>query len=405
MKCALITIGNELLSGMTVNTNAAWIGNEFQNIGVSVNYHVTIPDEIDLIKSILKQVAKDHDIVITTGGLGPTHDDITPTALYEYFNSKLTYDEEYWEQLKERFNKFHKKIPELNRSQVIKPHNGIMIPNPVGSARGLHFVKGDKWFFSMPGVPAEMKGMMSETIIPMLKGRSNNEIHVKTIRITGVPESGLAESLDDIIRKYNSCSFAFYPNLLEVNVRITSSDISTLKSVVEETIQKIGDSIFGFDDDSLESVVGKCLSEKGYTISTAESCTGGLIGHRLTEVSGSSEYYLGGIVSYSNMAKMKFLNVKEDTLNKVGAVSSETAAQMAEGVRKVFESDIGISVTGIAGPGGGTDEKPIGTVYFGLALPDKTIVKHRVFGKNRTRNKQRSSQYALNMIRLALNEY
>lgn len=405
MKCALITIGNELLSGMTVNTNASWIGQELQAIGIAVHYHVTIPDDIDLIKSTLAHVSVDHDIVITTGGLGPTHDDITPTALYDYFSSELTHDEEYWEQLKKRFKNYHKKIPNLNRNQVIKPHNGTMIPNPVGSARGLHYKKDGIWYFSMPGVPAEMKGMMKDTILPLLKKRTRSQIHVKTIRITGVPESALAESLHEIIKKHTSCAFAFYPNFLHVNVRISSPDISALTDAVEESVQKIGNPVFGFDEDSLESVVGNMLHKKGYTISTAESCTGGLLGHRLTTVSGSSKYYLGGVVSYSNMAKMKFLNVKPGTLDTVGAVSPETAAQMAEGVRKEFGSDLGISITGIAGPGGGSDEKPVGTVYFGLALPDKTIVKHRIFGKDRDRNKHRSSQFALNMIRLILNEY
>ncbi len=404
MKVALITIGNELLSGMTVDTNAAWIGRELHSIGLQVVTHITIPDDHDRIVSALNNQSKNHDVVITTGGLGPTHDDITPKAIFDYFDTSVSFDEKYWTYLKQRFKRAGIDIPDINRNQAFLPDKGKVIPNPVGSARGLHFQEDDVHFFSTPGVPAEMKGMMKETILPFLSDRSGADIHSIIIRTTGMPESGLAEKLDPIIHEHQDCVFAFYPNYLEVNIRITSENRSCIEAASKDIKSSLGNMVFGSENDTLESTVGSLLKEKNLTIATAESCTGGLIGHRLTDVPGSSDYYLGGIVSYSNVAKMDLLKVSSSVLDSDGAVSESTARQMAEGVQQRFGADIGISVTGIAGPGGGTEEKPIGTVYFGLAIGEKTIVKHKVFGKNRKRNKLRSSQFALNMIRLALDE-
>ncbi len=403
MKCALITIGDELLSGMTIDSNAAWIGQELQNIGFSLDYHVTIPDDIDRIKNTLAAVATEYQYIVTTGGLGPTHDDTTPTALYEYFNSKLEYDEEYWEYLKKRFNKFGVEIPENNRSQVIIPHNGVMIPNPIGSARGLQFEKDGCMYFSTPGVPGEMKAIMLETILPLLATKSEKNIHVKTIRITGVPESSLAQQLHSTIHSNPNCTFAFYPNFLEVNVRVTCLDKQEMEKAVQDVVDTVGEPVFGFDYDTLELKVGQMVKQKGFTLATAESCTGGLVGHKITSVAGSSDYYLGGVVTYSNAAKRKFLHVKQETLDEYGAVSRETAQEMAEGVRNEFNADIGLSITGVAGPGGGTEDKPVGTVFFGLALPSRTVTKHRQFGNDRDKNKLRSSQFVLNLLRKELN--
>jgi len=402
MKVALITIGNELLSGFTVDTNAAWIGQELLKVGARVVEHHTIGDDKNRIMTMLDETYRQVDAVIVTGGLGPTHDDVTPGAFYSYFQSEPVFDSEYWEQLRDRFSKANYNIPEINRNQAIRPHNGEVIPNPVGSARGLHYQKEHCHFFAMPGVPKEMKAMMTETVLPWFRSRIETELFTRTIRTTGIPESALAEKLRAVLPHDSSCQVAFLPQITGVDIRLSGSVKEALARHEKAIVSKIEKYIYGYDKQTIEEAVGRLIIDKGYTIATAESCTGGLLGHRITNTSGSSKYFRGGVVAYSNVVKEKLLGVRPQTLKRHGAVSEETALEMARGVKSLLETDIGVSITGIAGPTGGTPEKPVGLVYVGVAINEETMIKKFLFTRDREGNKLLSSQAALNMIRKAL---
>ena len=403
MNIALITIGNELLSGFTVNTNAAWIGNHILQVGGNIVWHQTIGDNKEEIHSSLNQVSNDIRAVIITGGLGPTHDDITAIALYEYTGDSPIFDEDYWQSLQKRLTKRNLKLPEINRNQAMKPQKGNCIPNPVGSARGLHFKMNDKEIFVLPGVPREMKAMMTSSVLPWIKGQSSGGMTVTTIRTTGIMESGLAEKLSEIIDALiDNIKIAFLPQFTGVDIRVSGMDKSAVEQKVDEISIQVDKYIYGHDTDRLEDIIGQMLNVKNLTLATAESCTGGLVGHRLTNVPGSSDYFLGGIISYSNDVKENNLGVAKSTLEKHGAVSGETAAEMAENVRLKLGSDLGLAITGIAGPDGGTDEKPVGLTYIALADGKETRVKEFRFLSDRKLNKNASSQTALNLIRIYL---
>lgn len=403
MNIALITIGNELLSGFTVNTNASWIGNHVIKVGGHIKWHQTIGDSKEEIQSTLKNVPIDVKAVIITGGLGPTHDDVTAHALYEYVEDTPEFDEEYWEFLKERLSIRNLKLPEINRNQAMRPKNGKIIPNSVGSARGLHFNYEEKNIFALPGVPREMRAMMDAYVLPWIKENSGGGATISTIRTTGVMESGLAEKLSGLIDCLDpNVSVAFLPQFIGVDIRISSLDKSKLEHTIDEMKDLIGKYIYGFENEDLEKIIGKLLNDQSMTLATAESCTGGLVSHRLTNVPGSSEYYVGGIVSYSNDVKAETLGVSKTILEEQGAVSKETACEMAENIRSKLSADLGLSITGIAGPTGGTDEKPIGLTFIALASANGTQVKEFRFLTDRKLNKNASSQAALNMVRLHL---
>ena len=403
MNIALITIGNELLAGFTVNTNAAWIGNHVIQTGGNIVWHQTIGDSKEEIHDSLNQIPKDINAVIITGGLGPTHDDVTAHALYKYANDIPVFDEKYWQYLQDKLAKRNLKLPEINRNQSMKPEKGTIIPNPVGSARGLHFQVDGKDLFVLPGVPREMKTMMESTVLPWIADQSAGGLTVRTIRTTGIMESGLAEKIGDIVDALaDEIKIAFLPQFTGVDIRVSSTDKDAVDQKVYEINVQAGKYIYGYDNDQLEEKVGQLLNANNLSISTAESCTGGLVGHRLTNVSGSSDYYLGGIVSYSNSVKENNLGVAIETLNKHGAVSYETAIEMAENVRSKLDSDLGLAITGIAGPRGGTDEKPVGLTYIALADGKDTMVKEFRFLTERILNKNASCQAALNMVRLYL---
>ena len=407
MNIALITIGNELLSGFTVNTNAAWIGNHVLQVGGNIVWHQTIGDSKEEIHAALNNVSSDIQTIIITGGLGPTHDDVTASALYKYVDDTPVFDKDYWQSLQKRLAKRNLKLPEINRNQAMKPQKGNCIPNPVGSARGLHFTMSEREIFVLPGVPREMKAMMNSSVLPWIEEQCPGEMIVTTIRTTGIMESGLAEKMGVIVDGLDDhIKIAFLPQFTGVDIRISGSDKTAVEQKVKEINAHVGKYIYGQDTERLEDLVGKMLNEKDLTLSTAESCTGGLVGHRLTNVPGSSDYFLGGIISYSNDVKENTLGVSAETLETHGAVSAETAAEMAENVRLKLGSDLGLAITGIAGPGGGTDEKPVGLTFISLSDGKETRVKEFRFFADRLLNKNASSQAALNMVRLYfLNEH
>ena len=402
MNIGLITIGNELLSGFTIDSNSAWIGQSVMEVGAEITWHVTIGDQYNHITAALDQVPEDIKVVLVTGGLGPTHDDITQKTLFKYFDVQPVFDEDYWNILNERMVKRARVMPEINKNQAIRPNMGSVIPNNSGSARGLHLNNDRMDVFAMPGVHREMKDMMSNTIIPWIHDKTKSKIYVITLRTTGAMESVLAEKLVDVTDNTRPVTVAFLPQFTGVDIRLTCPKKNPLIEIEEKIRDRVDKYIYATGIVNLEETVGDMLVKCGYTISTAESCTGGLLGHRFTNVPGSSTYYLGGVVSYSDDMKMKTLGVQENTLQEFGAVSKQTATEMAQGVRDLFGSDLAIAVTGIAGPGGGTAEKPVGLVYITLVHNDTVWAKEFKFFTDRKLNKQLSSQVALNMVRIHL---
>ena len=402
MNVGLITIGNELLSGFTTDTNSAWIGQSVLEVGAEITWHVTIGDQYNHITAALDQVPEDIKVVLVTGGLGPTHDDITQKTLFKYFDVQPVFDEDYWNILNARMVKRARVMPEINKNQAIRPNKGSVIPNNSGSARGLHLNNDRMDVFAMPGVHREMKDMMSNTIIPWIHDKTKSKIYVRTLRTTGAMESVLAEKLVDVTDNTRPVTVAFLPQFTGVDIRLTCPKKNPLIEIEEKIRDRVDKYVYATGIVNLEETVGDMLVKSGYTISTAESCTGGLLGHRFTNVSGCSTYYLGGVVSYSDNMKMKTLGVQENTLQEFGAVSKQTATEMAQGVRDLFGSDLAIAVTGIAGPGGGTAEKPVGLVYITLVHNDTVWAKEFKFFTDRKLNKQLSSQVALNMVRIHL---
>ena len=400
MKIGLVTIGAELLNGARTNTNAAWIGQNVISVGGAIDWHMTVNDEKNTIESALDEVPTSIDVVLCTGGLGPTHDDITSSVLYDYFGAKPEFDEQYWQLLTKKFAARDQVIPDINRNQAMKPGIGEVIPNPIGSARGLHLSNKSYHLFAMPGVPAEMKSMMTDTILPWIESRSKSKIHVTVMRTTGIMESVLYEKVQGILDDYPQINVAFLPRFTGVDIRLTTSDKNTLNRLVDQISPVIQKYHFGGEGVELEDVVGKLLIKNRKTIATAESCTGGLIGDRLTNISGSSLYYKGGIVAYSNSVKEKTIGVKKETLDSAGSVSEETALEMARGIRNKLNADIGLSTTGIAGPKGGTKEKPVGLVYIAISYDRGEKVYRFTFTPYRKTNKLMTSQAALNITRV-----
>ena len=400
MKIGLVTIGAELLNGARTNTNAAWIGQNVISVGGAIDWHMTVNDEKNTIESALDEVPTSIDVVLCTGGLGPTHDDITSSVLYDYFGAKPEFDEQYWQLLTKKFAARDQVIPDINRNQAMKPDIGEVIPNPIGSARGLHLSNKSYHLFAMPGVPAEMKSMMTDTILPWIESRSKSKIHVTVMRTTGIMESVLYEKVQGILDDYPQINVAFLPRFTGVDIRLTTSDKNTLNRLVDQISPVIQKYHFGGEGVELEDVVGKLLIKNRKTIATAESCTGGLIGDRLTNISGSSLYYKGGIVAYSNSVKVKAIGVKRETLDSAGSVSEETALEMARGIRNKLNADIGLSTTGIAGPKGGTKEKPVGLVYVAITYDRGEKVYRFTFTPDRKTNKLMTSQAALNITRI-----
>ena len=403
MKVSILSIGNELLSGRTMNTNANWLGNRLTKIGCRVEKQVVVPDEEKPIINALNFLVNDKEgCIIVTGGLGPTDDDITREVLFKYVKTESKFDLDYWNTLSKKFKNLGIDIPESNRSQALVPQNGDVIDNSIGSARGFKFKINSMVIFSLPGVPSEMKAMTNATIIPWLKDRVSMAFFSQTIRTTGIPESKLIELISSPIRSEHDCEIGYYPSLFGVDIRISSNKIKYIQSLQDQITTMLGKAVFALGDDSIEEIVVNKALENDISLSIAESCTGGLIGHRITQISGSSKIFKGSVVVYSNSSKVNLLGVDENCITKHGAVSEETAKEMAEKVRKMFSSKLGLSITGIAGPDGGSKEKPIGLTYIGLSTKNETKVRKFQFGSIRKSNKARASQAALNWMRLEI---
>lgn len=409
MQAEIISIGSEITSGQIINTNARFLASELFCLGIESFFHTSVDDNIKRIHNTLGSALQRSDLIITTGGLGPTYDDLTHNAISTYFGKKLFLDKKYLKEIKYKFYlKGYKKMPDINKKQAYKPKDAKWIPNKIGTANGIIWKrKPNKIIITLPGVPHELEQMWNDTAKPYLKKLIKDSFFYSTIlKYTGIGESALAEKINKFFKLQNPV-VAPYANLGEVKIKITSRGKSqtAAKKLADSTSKKIitrtKKYYFGKDNESLESIVAKLLISKKKTISLAESCTGGLLSKRLTDISGSSNYIKLNAVTYSNDSKINFLKVPEKILKKYGAVSKQAAASMAHGIRQYANTDIGVSITGIAGPTGSSKEKPVGLVYVGFSSKNKTKTKKVMFGSNSTRDEIRflATQFALNWIR------
>lgn len=408
MLAEIITIGDEILIGQTVDTNSAWIAKELNKIGISLSQIRSIQDKRESIIHALDNVEPESELVLMTGGLGPTKDDITKKVLADYFETTLKRDPVTLHKIEQFFIQRGREILETNRMQADLPASALILANDLGTASGMWFEKNGKVYVSMPGVPYEMKGIMSNEVLPRLEEKFKlPAIYYRTIMTEGIGESFLADMISDWESNLDSkeISIAYLPSPGTVKVRLGAigHNFDLLKqkvdAEVDEFYKMVPNYIFGENDISQEEAIAELLNASSKTISTAESCTGGYLAHLLTSIAGSSNYYMGSVISYSNEVKVRQLGVKQTDLDSKGAVSQEVVEQMAKGVREKLSTDISMATSGIAGPDGGTEDKPVGTVWIALAAPEGVFSKKFIFERDRGRNIRRSSMAALSMLR------
>lgn len=410
MKAEIITIGDEILIGQVIDTNSAWLSEQLNIAGIEVYQVTSVHDDLNHIYKTLELAEKNNDLVIITGGLGPTKDDITKTALCKYFDTHLVFHEPTFQNIIERFKLRSISINEQNRNQAMVPESCTVLPNKEGSAPGMWFERNNTIFISVPGVPYEMKQIISDEAIPRLINKPGlKTISHKTILTQGIPESILAEKLEKWEKNLPSnIKLAYLPSPMAVRLRLSASGKNKdqverlIKEKTKELQRKIPEFIYGFDNDLLAEVIGNLLIKKNKHLAVAESCTGGYISHLITSIPGSSAYFKGSVTAYSNEVKENILGVSPDTLNTYGAVSKETALEMAKGIKNRLNADYAIATTGISGPDGGSETKPVGTVWISVVSSTEEEVKKYIFGKNRERNIIRSGQTALQMLRRML---
>lgn len=410
MQAEIITIGDEILIGQIIDTNSSWLGQELGKLGISVVHRTSVSDNTNAITEALQAAKKRAKIIIITGGLGPTKDDVTKTTLASYFNTTLVTNEEVKKWVTQIFTKRNLPIIDSNMQQALVPKNCEVLFNRSGTAPGMWFDEDDTVYISMPGVPFEMKVIFEEECIPRLKQKYSlpNIVH-RTILTCNIGESFLAQKIESLENKLPThIKLAYLPSVGMVRLRFsgTHHNLTQLNAemqlIINELYELIGNNIYGEENDTLEKVVGDLLKRDNKNLATAESCTGGYVAHLITSIPGSSAYYKGSIISYANEVKINELGVLPDTLKTVGAVSEDCVKQMAEGIRKKLNTNYAIATSGIAGPDGGTAQKPVGTVWIAISSNKHTIAKQFNFGDNRERTIQRSAIQALDMLRKEL---
>ena len=408
MNAIIVTIGDEILVGQTVDTNSAHIAKELNKLGIAIDEILSISDTEEHIKQALNQYVGRADFVFLTGGIGPTNDDITKHVLTEYFNDKLVIYPEILDKIKNFFERFNKPFLEVNRLQALLPENARIIENTRGTASGMWFKKGKSNIFSMPGVPYEMKGLLDDFLAELVKEYPLGNLYHNTVRVTGIGESYLAEQLKEWEQKIlnKNISVSYLPSVGELKIRLTGKldQKEFLDQNIDYLLTEKRKYVYGREHESIVRVIGDILIERNLTLGTVESCTGGSIAKQIVSMSGSSEFYNGSIVSYTNELKANLVGVKQETLDANGAVSEQVVREMAINGAKILGTDYCISVSGIAGPSGGSDAKPVGTVWIGLTCPEGTYAKKFSFGYNRKRNIQASVYAGLNFLRLSLIE-
>ena len=416
MTVELINTGSELMLGRVLNTHAQWLGRQLSDLGYRLVRQVAVPDTGADIQQAVREALGRARIVIVTGGLGPTSDDLTRQLIADLLGRKLVMDERALGEIQEFFRIRNRPMTPNNEVQALAPDGAIVLYNPNGTAPGLAmevapnpFAAETAWLFMLPGPPRELRPMFTDQVVPLLRAKCtlDGEVACETWRTTGLGESALAQRLEEKMTalKEQGVDLGYCAHYGAVDVRVMARGCGAFQLVREagEVIRsELGDSIFGQGDDSLELVAVRELTERHQTLAVAESCTGGAIAHRLTNISGASTPFLGGFVTYSNEAKVKFLGVQPETLARHGAVSEETAREMAEGARRAMGSDYALAVTGIAGPTGGTDAKPVGTVFIALASAEKTVVLRQLNRWDREAFKTVTANQALELLRRAL---
>lgn len=409
MLAEIITIGDELLIGQVIDTNSAWMAGQLNSIGIKVHQITSVSDQREHILQALKEASARVELIIMTGGLGPTKDDITKKTLCEYFDAPLEIHNETLEHVTRIFRSYGLPLTELNRLQAMVPKGCTVLKNKNGTAPGMWFEFQGKIYISMPGVPFEMKGLMNDEVMPRLQGQSKQRIIHRTILTQGEGESLLAariESWENNLPGFIKLAYLPQPGIVRLRLTATGTDEEILRKALvkaeEELMPLAGELIFGYGEETMAEVVGKLLKAKGLTLATAESCTGGQIAQMITSVAGSSDYFKGAVVAYSNEVKENILGVNHQTLLDHGAVSEATVIEMAVGVKNRLSTDYAIAVSGIAGPSGGTEEKPVGTTWIAISTPSGTRARHFRFGEHRERNIQRAALTALSLLRKEL---
>ncbi len=411
MIAEIISIGDELLNGTKLNTNANWLADRLLRLGIQIGWISTIGDDKESIKTALSQSKERSQIVLLTGGLGPTHDDITKGSVAEFYQTELVRDESIENHIINLFAKRGKSMPEINLQQAMVPKEATVLNNDIGTAPGMYFNQGCTHCFVLPGVPAEMRKMTEDSVIPILKeqfGGLRNPVRYETIRTTDIFESKLVEKLGPIedIEKHGKLSVLPHPYGVDLRLCVTGKEIGNSNKKIYQAIKlirkRIDPYIYEVGTRSMEEVIAEQLVEKRKTVSVAESCTGGLLANLFTNISGSSAYFLGGVIAYDNSVKSNLLGVKNSIIEKYGAVSEVVAREMAIGMQNLVNSDFVLATTGIAGPTGETEDKQVGLVYIAIVEGDDVIVKKFIFHRSRLINKSRFAYAALNLLRKRL---
>ncbi len=408
MIASIVTVGDELLNGQTVDTNSAWLGEKLNEIGVTLSLKLSVTDTMKGIIDGLKFASQHSDIILMTGGLGPTKDDITKEAIAEYIGDQMSFSDETYERIAGYFKSRKRPMLEAHKQQCYMPSTATLVNNPLGTAPGMWMTHEDNIILSMPGVPREMKGIMSEGGLAKIKALvTGSHIEHYIIQTAGVGETTIAEKIEDIIESFPpELSIAYLPGVASVKLRLTAKGAShdfvkrLTESFGERVTERLGNMVFGIGSEKLPQALGKLCTQKKLVIATAESCTGGGIGHQLTSIPGSSRYYTGSIVSYSNELKQNLLNVSSDTLNNHGAVSEQTVTEMIYGLVDATQCDVGVAVSGIAGPGGGSPEKPVGTIWIAVGNREKIKTRKLQLVRNRKLNIDYTIALAMNELRL-----
>lgn len=406
MDVELISIGDEIISGHTVDTNSSYTAPKLAEIGLSVTYKTAVGDDLKRMEEVIKRALVRTDIVIATGGLGPTDDDITKRVICKVFKRKLIFHEEVLADLKKRFEVRGFKMPSINQNQALLPQGATFLPNKTGSAVGILISEDNKIFISMPGVPREMKVMLTEELIPYLKSRvEQSAIKIIKLRTTGIFESALAEKVTPFIKVPDNIQFAYLPAYHGVDLRIISTGknekevVESAEKLANQIRELVGKYIYTEGDDPLEVVIGKLLTERNAKLAVAESCTAGLLAGQIVSNPSASKYFDRGVVTYSNESKIELLGIPKEIIEKYGAVSAETVELMAVNIKEKAKVDYSIAITGIAGPGGGTDEKPVGTVFIAIASANGVKSKKYLLTNDREINRLRSVYAALGLLR------
>lgn len=406
MKAEVINIGDEILIGQIINTNAVWLAEQFNMLGIPIARMTTVADKEEAIVHAVESAFRDHDLIIMTGGLGPTKDDITKKTLVNYFKTELLFNQEVYDHLNNWFKTRGRPFSEVNQTQCYVPANSKVLMNKWGTAPGMLFEKNGKFLVSFPGVPNEMKNLMTYHFIPFIKEHYNLPPLVHhSYSIEGIPESELMKMIEDWETNLPlSIKLAYLPSAGIVKLRMSSlNEDGKAEALINAESKKlhaiIGNEIFGYEEDNLETIIKELLIERNQTLTAAESCTGGYLTHKITSVPGISKVFPGSFVTYDYWVKTDILGVKAETLNKFGAVSKEVVLEMAAGAKSKLRTDYAIALSGIAGPDGGTPDKPVGTVWIAWATPEITIAKRFGFPGDRTGNIHLSYQKALNILR------